>query len=141
VGRLRNVVSQLAGAAPAGCVVMSESVRRLVKGYFEDEPLEAQGAGDAYRVVRERPHLSRVDAIAATGITPLIGRDREVGLLQDRWAQAIEGMGQVVLLIGDAGLGKSRLVHELKQHVRGGDQDSRGLVIEWRCDQHHRNSS
>lgn len=141
VGRLRNVVSQLAGAAPTGAVVMSDSVRRLVKDYFEHEPLGAPSAGDAYRVTRERPHLTRVDAIAATGITPLIGRDREVGLLQDRWAQAIEGMGQVVLLIGDAGLGKSRLVHELKQHVRGGDEDSRGVVIEWRCAQHHRNSS
>src|ERR1700735_5202690 len=52
-------------------------------------------------------------------VAPLTGRDTEVNLLKDRWEQANEGMGQVVLLIGEAGLGKSRLVHTLKEHVLG----------------------
>ena len=64
-------------------------------------------------------------------VAPLTGRDTEVNLLKDRWEQANEGMGQVVLLIGEAGLGKSRLVHTLKEHVLGqmveGEVDSPGL--------------
>src|SRR5580704_1751710 len=75
-------------------------------------------------------------------VAPLTGRDTEVNLLKDRWEQANEGMGQVVLLIGEAGLGKSRLVHTLKEHVLGqmveGEVDA--PVIEWRCSPHRQNS-
>ena len=75
-------------------------------------------------------------------VAPLTGRDTEVNLLKDRWEQANEGMGQVVLLIGEAGLGKSRLVHTLMEHVLGqmveGEVDS--PVIEWRCSPHFQNT-
>src|SRR5579863_1234445 len=75
-------------------------------------------------------------------VAPLTGRDTEVNLLKDRWEQANEGMGQVVLLVGEAGLGKSRLVHTLKEHVLGqmveGEVDS--PVIEWRCSPHFQNT-
>jgi len=75
-------------------------------------------------------------------VAPLTGRDTEVNLLKDRWEQANEGMGQVVLLIGEPGLGKSRLVHTLKEHVLGqmveGEVDS--PVIEWRCSPHFQNT-
>ena len=74
--------------------------------------------------------------------SPLTGRDQEVGLLKDRWEQAREGMGQIVLLIGEPGLGKSRLVHTMKQHVLGqmieGEVDA--PVIEWRCSPHFQNT-
>src|SRR5580700_6089638 len=76
-------------------------------------------------------------------VAPLTGRDTEVNLLMDRWEQANEGMGQIVLLIGEAGLGKSRLVHALKEHVLGqmveGEVDA--PVIEWRCSHHFQNTS
>jgi predicted ATPase len=77
----------------------------------------------------------------AAVLTPLTGRDTEVGLLADRWEQAQEGMGQVVLIVGEAGLGKSRLVQTIKQLVV---EEARGesvqtahhsAVIEWRCSQ------
>src|ERR1700723_2152622 len=88
-------------------------------------------------------------------LTPLTGRDTEFSLLTDRWEQAQEGMGQVVLVVGQPGLGKSRLVQTLTQRVQArasagssaaagetvgtsADQDS--LVIEWRCSQHFQNS-
>ena len=75
-------------------------------------------------------------------LAPLTGRDTEVSLLMDRWEQANEGMGQVVLLIGEAGLGKSRLVSTLKAHVLGqmaeGEMDA--PVIEWRCSPHFQNT-
>ena len=85
---------------------------------------------------------SPIDAVAPAELSPLTGRDQEVGLLKDRWDQAKEGMGQVVLLIGEPGLGKSRLVHTMKQHVLGqmieGEVDA--PVIEWRCSPHFQNT-
>src|SRR5208282_1133513 len=65
----------------------------------------------------------------------LTGRDHEISLLKDRWEQAQEGLGQVALLIGEAGLGKSRLVHTLKEHVLGqmAEAAANSPVIEWRC--------
>jgi predicted ATPase len=70
-----------------------------------------------------------------------IGRDREVGLLEERWEQAAEGMGQIVLLIGEAGLGKSRLVHVMKEHVTQQSTEDGDPIIEWRTTPHHQNSS
>ncbi|WP_206026255.1 SpoIIE family protein phosphatase [Roseimicrobium sp. ORNL1] len=89
----------------------------------------------------------------AVALTPLIGRDTEVSLLKDRWEQAQEGMGQVVLLVGEAGLGKSRLVHTIKQVVVeqmeeaapvGGADSAPGsrapCIVEWRCAQQFQNT-
>src|SRR5215475_1614266 len=60
---------------------------------------------------------SRLEAAGGTGLTPLVGREQEVALLRERWTQVKEGVGQVVLLSGEAGIGKSRLVQVLKEHV------------------------
>jgi predicted ATPase len=60
---------------------------------------------------------SRLEAVGSAGLTPLVGREQEVGLLLARWAQVKDGVGQVVLLSGEAGIGKSRLVQVLKEHV------------------------
>ena len=86
-------------------------------------------------------------------IAPLMGRDTELSLLKDRWGQAQEGMGQVVLVVGEPGLGKSRLVRTLARYVES-DTDRRAAVtqltkgslvqdspvLEWRCSQHSQNS-
>src|SRR6266508_6356080 len=60
---------------------------------------------------------SRLEALGSTGLTPLVGREQEIGLLVERWAQVKDGFGQVVLLSGEAGIGKSRLVQVLKEQV------------------------
>jgi predicted ATPase len=70
-----------------------------------------------YRVLSESSAQNRLDIVSTRGLTPLVGREQEVGLLHARWAQVKAGHGQVVLLTGDAGIGKSRLVHTLKDHV------------------------
>ena len=95
------------------------------------------------------------EATAPVAVTPLTGRDTELSLLKDRWEQAQEGMGQVVLMVGEPGLGKSRLVQTITQLVQddasgalsaaAGDSASRSVdqdpvVIEWRCSQHFQNS-
>ena len=88
------------------------------------------------------PAGSRFEAVSAVELSPLTGRDQEIGLLKERWEQAQEGMGQVVLLVGEPGLGKSRLVYTMKQHVLGqmaeGEVDA--PVIEWRCSPHFQNT-
>jgi predicted ATPase len=70
-----------------------------------------------YRVLRESSAQTRLDIVSARGLTPLVGREQEVGLLVERWTQVKPGHGHVVLLTGDAGIGKSRLVQVLKDHV------------------------
>ena len=91
------------------------------------------------------------EARAAPKLTPLTGRDNELRLLGDRWEQAQEGMGQVVLVIGEAGLGKSRLVQTLAQQVRAQSRDTNSstedqpanhdaTLIQWRCSEQWQNS-
>src|SRR5262245_16961663 len=96
-----------------------------------------------YRVQGIGNDLNPIEVAGRAGLTPLTGRDHEISLLKDRWEQAQEGMGQVVLIIGEPGLGKSRLVHTLKEHVLGqrveGEVDS--PVIEWRCSPHFQNTA
>src|SRR5437870_4918575 len=70
-----------------------------------------------YQVLGESGATSRLDVAITRGLTPLVGRESEVTLLQERWEQAKAGHGQVVLLSGEPGIGKSRLVQMLKEHV------------------------
>src|SRR5262249_34535692 len=98
---------------------------------------------ELFRVQGIDEDKNRIEVAERAGLTPLTGRDHEISLLKDRWEQAQEGMGQVVLIIGEPGLGKSRLVYTLKEHVLGqlaeGDVDS--PVIEWRCSPHFQNTA
>src|SRR5262249_32414766 len=70
-----------------------------------------------YQVLHESIARSRLEAAGNTGLTPLVGREQEVALLWERWEQVKDGLGQVVLLSGEAGIGKSRLVQVLQEHV------------------------
>src|SRR5262249_6092795 len=80
-----------------------------------------------YQVLQESGARGRLDVAVTRGLTPLVGREQEVGLLLERWEQAKAGHGQVVLLTGDAGIGKSRLVQVLKDHVAAEPH------IRWEC--------
>jgi class 3 adenylate cyclase/predicted ATPase len=148
VGEARNVAVRLGEQAEPGQVLCSEATRGLIKGFFECEPLGSRKIKGVSRAVglflirgvdRAR---SPIEAAGPIGLTPLIGRDQEFSLLKDRWEQAQEGMGQVVLLIGEPGLGKSRLVDTLKQYVQEqtGDNEEDAPVIEWRCSPHRQNT-
>src|SRR5207247_254989 len=90
-----------------------------------------------YRVVRESGVQSRFEVAVRTGLTPLVGRDEELGLLLKRWERVKEGQGQVVLLSGEPGIGKSRLVQELKEQL-----EHEGVTrMEFRCSPYHQNSA
>jgi predicted ATPase/class 3 adenylate cyclase len=123
VGEARNVAVRLEDVAAAGQVLCSETTHRLVRGQFRCTGLglrKLKGMAqtvEVFHVLGVGETRSPVEAAAPAGLTPLTGRDTEVSLLKDRWEQAKEGMGQVVLIIGEPGLGKSRLVYTLKEHV------------------------
>jgi class 3 adenylate cyclase len=123
LGETPNVAARLQGLAQPNTVVISDRTTRLVEGYFTCQPLGAQELKglaqplQVYRVLHASIAQTRLDVAATHGLTPLVGRTSEVALLQERWAQVKDGMGHVVILSGEAGIGKSRLVQVLKEHV------------------------
>ena len=125
LGETPNIAARLQGLAQPDTVVMSDRTARLVEGYFTCQPLEAQDLKgvaqpcQVYRVLHASAAQTRLDVAATRGLTPLVGRASEVALLQERWAQVKDGMGHVIVLSGEAGIGKSRLVQVLKEHVAG----------------------
>jgi serine/threonine protein kinase/tetratricopeptide (TPR) repeat protein len=149
VGEARNVAVRLEEVAEPGQVLCTGATHRLVRDQFHCASLghrKIKGAAqpiEMFVVQSVGEARSPVEAAGPAGLTPLTGRDHEVSLLKDRWEQAQEGMGQVVLIIGEPGLGKSRLVYTLKEHVLGqmveGEVDA--PVIEWRCAPHFQNTS
>ncbi len=148
VGEARNVAVRLEDVAEPGRIVISAATHRLLRGQFDCSslgPRKIKGVAqpvELFLVQGIGETRSPVEAVAPAALTPLTGRDHEVSLLKERWEQAQEGMGQVVLLIGEPGLGKSRLVYTLKEHVLGqmaeGEVDA--PVIEWRCAPHFQNT-
>ncbi len=122
VGDTPNIAARLAGFAEPGTVVISEATRRLVPGLFVTEDRgtpELKGVAVPFRVHRVlRPSGVRSRLERATGLTPFVGREEELRLLVHRFEQAQEGQGQAVLVGGEAGIGKSRLVRELRGRLR-----------------------
>jgi class 3 adenylate cyclase/predicted ATPase len=143
MGETPNIAARLQGLAEPDTVVISGVTHRLVQGLFEcqDRGLqELKGISTPlplYRVVKESEAQSRFEAAVSKGLTPLVGREEELGLLRRRWTQAKEGAGQVVLLSGEAGIGKSRLVQELKEQI----VKEGATRIEFRCSAYHQNSA
>src|SRR5215510_15145853 len=123
LGTVPNIAARIQGLAQPNTVAISGATYRLVQGYFACQDLGAhalRGVPEAmhiYHVLSESGATSRLDVAQPRGLTPLVGRESEVALLLERWEQVKAGHGQVVLLTGDAGIGKSRLVQMLKERV------------------------
>src|SRR6516165_7321991 len=123
LGEVPNIASRIEGLAAPNTIAMSEATYRLVEGYFTCESLGEhvlRGVSqplNIYRVLGTSGVHSRLDLASARGLTPLVGRESEVTLILERWEQAKAGHGQVALLSGEAGIGKSRLVQTLKDHI------------------------
>ena len=143
VGETPNVAARLQEAAKPDTVVISDITANLVQGYllcdalgFQDlkcisQPMELFG------VLSESGAQTRFDVAVAARLTPLVGRNRELSLLLDRWEQAKEGLGQLVMLNGEPGIGKSRLIDAVTDRIA-----EEPYTLQWlRCSAYHQNSA
>ena len=123
VGETPNLAARLQGVAEPNSVVIAESTRRLLGNLFELEDLGVRdlkgiaGPIRAWRALRASSVESRFEALHASGLTALVGREEELELLLRRWSRAKSGEGQVVLLAGEPGIGKSRLAAALQERL------------------------
>ena len=123
VGETPNRAARLQSAAEPNTVVIAEGTRKLLGNLFDLKDLGAQdlkGMGDhvkAWAILRPASVESRFEALHASGLTELVGREEELELLLRRWSKAKTGEGQVVLLSGEAGIGKSRLTAALLERL------------------------
>ena len=119
VGETPNLAARLQGVAEPNTVVIAQSTRKLLGNLFELEDLGAKdlkgiaGPVRAWAALRASVVEGRFEALHATGATELVGREEEIEILLRRWSKAKSGEGQVVLLSGEAGIGKSRLTAAL----------------------------
>jgi class 3 adenylate cyclase len=125
-GDTPNIAARVQAAAAPGTVVITDATHRLVSGLFVVDQLGAQALKgierpvELYRVIQPSGVRGRLEAAAATrGLTPFVGREDELRLLMSRWERALDGDGQVALIIGEAGIGKSRLVQHFHEQIAG----------------------
>jgi TOMM system kinase/cyclase fusion protein len=141
IGETPNIAARLQEFAAPGTVVVSNTTLRLIQGLFVIEELGSpafKGVSEpvqVYRVLRSSGVRSRLDVAAR--LTPFVGRQQEVGLLLDRWERVQEGMGQAVLISGEAGVGKSRLVQILRERLTATPH----TWLECRCSFYTQNSA
>jgi predicted ATPase/class 3 adenylate cyclase len=133
LGETPNIAARLQGLAASNTLLISDATYRLVQGYFHCAALgehHLRGVSDPvalYHVLGASGVHSRLEVAQPRGLTPLVGRESEITLLLERWEQAKSGQGQVILLSGDPGIGKSRLVQMLKEHMTNEPH------VRWEC--------
>ena len=143
LGETPNLAARLQSLAEPNTIVISAETRQLTTEVFTYEDLgghDLKGFSEpvqAWRVSGEQRTESRFEAVRGGRLTPLVGRDNELALLLDRWASAKHGEGQVVLLSGEAGIGKSRIT----QALRDGVADEEHVRVRYQCSPFHTNSS
>lgn len=143
LGNTTNIAARLEGLAPINGIVISPQTLKLVKGWFEvkstgehllkgiAQPMEV------FQVLHESGVHTQLEIAKGKGLSPLVGRSLEHQLLRERWSMAKTGKGNLVLLRGEAGIGKSRLVDTLKEEIV---EESESWLTEIRCSSHHQNS-
>jgi predicted ATPase/class 3 adenylate cyclase len=143
MGETPNVAARLQALAGPGRLLISESTRHLIGAAFDLRPLgelELKGMREpllAHEVRGERAVEDRFEAATAGGLSPLVNRETELGLLLERWEEVKDGEGQVVVLVGDPGIGKSRLAQALK-HELASQPHTR---VTYQCSPYHANSA
>jgi predicted ATPase/class 3 adenylate cyclase len=120
VGDTTNLAARMQQGARPGAVVITQATHAATRGLFETVELgelsvKGRAPARAHEVVRALGHRARLELAAERGLTPLVGRTRELATLHDLFDQARAGRGQVVLIAGEAGIGKSRLLYEFRQ--------------------------
>jgi len=143
VGSTVNIAARIQGIAQPDTVVISDATRLLTRGFFEYRELGTpllKGVSTPirlYEVVGESRVRSPIEAAMKTGLTPFVGREPERNVLFERWEQVVSGTGQMVFVSGDAGIGKSRLLHEFKAHLANQSHQT----LDCRCSPRHESSA
>ena len=139
IGETPGVATRLQHLAAPNTVVISGTTARLIQGYFTLAELGSHrltglaAPMPLFQVLAGTGAQRRFDVEETRGVAPLVGREHEVGLLMQRWERAQEGRGQVVVLSGEAGIGKSRLVLAVKEQIA----TQRHYRVEWQTSPHH----
>jgi hypothetical protein len=143
IGETPNLAARLQGLAEPGAVVIAEGTRRLLGRLLEYIDLgrsELKGFAApvrAWGVVGESRAESRCEALHGEQLAVLVGREHKIGLLAERWERAKDGEGQVALLSGEPGIGKSRIVRALRERLAGEPH----MPLSHYCSPHHTNSA
>ena len=143
VGETPNLAARLQNLAEPDTVVIAASTRRLVGNLFEYRDLgavEVKGIAapvPAWQVLRPRAVASRFEALHGSALGPLVGRDEEIDLLLRRWTRAKAGDGQVVLISGEPGIGKSRIAAALEERLPADPH----LRLRYSCSPYHQDSA
>ncbi|HMD62613.1 MAG TPA: AAA family ATPase [Stellaceae bacterium] len=143
VGETPNLAARLQALAEPNTIVIAAGTRRLVGDLFEYRDLgvvEVKGIAapvPAWQVLRPSAVKSRFEALRGSALTPLIGRDEEIDLLLRRWARAEAGDGQIVLISGEPGLGKSRITAAFAERLRAEPY----LRLRYFCSPYHQDSA
>ena len=136
VGEPPGLAKRLHKLAEPQTIVVSASTHRVAGGAFEYRPLESPSAG-AWQVIGTSAAESRFEARHAAGWSSLVGRTAELELLRSRWRQIVDGEGRVVVISGEAGIGKSHLVHALQERLA----DESHQQVRFFCSPYHRTSA
>ena len=143
IGGTPNLAARLQALAEPGSVVVAESTRRLLGGTFDLKALGPQAIKGfaapvpTWLVVREAENVTRFEASRSQGMTPFVGREHETASLLDRWRDASEGVGQVALLSGEAGIGKSLILAALRDLI----ENDPHVTVRYQCSPHHVNDA
>ena len=135
MGDTVNLASRMESTAEPGTIRVAENTHRLTEGYFEFKPLgeiEVKGKKElvkAYQLIKVGPIRTKLGASMVRGLTPFVGRERELELLLDGFERANGGRGQAFSIVGEAGVGKSRLLYEFKKAIAQEDI----TFLEGRC--------
>ena len=144
LGDTTNIAARIEKTAEPNTILVSEATQKLIAGWFElssigkrqlkgiDEPMEL------FKVLHIKEHKNKFEMSIAKGLSPLVDREEEFLILKRYWSNARAGKGNIVLLEGEAGIGKSRLVESLKEEV---SKELDHLLVEISCSFYHQNSS
>lgn len=144
LGETVNIAARLEGLAPYNGLVISTNTLNLIKGWFEVKPLGAQALKgiskpmEIFQVLKKSDAKTKLEVAKRRGFSPLVGREGEVNKLENAWNSAKNKKGNVVLLNGEAGIGKSRLIDFMKNIVV---EETHGEVLEVRSSAYHQHSA
>jgi tetratricopeptide (TPR) repeat protein len=142
-GDTHSIVMYLHNKTSLNTILMGDATHKLIHGFFETKlATESEHPGlrqtiRGWQVVTDLGVRTRFEAARLQGLTPMVGRDTELSLILDSWKSAVEGSGKIVGIAAEAGVGKSRLLEEIKRSVAG----EAGELVEFQCSQFHQNSA